>query len=59
MGMTHDVCIIGGGIVGLATALELTRLQAGASLVLLDKEAALEIGAAGSTFFGKADIVHR
>ncbi len=38
--MKYDYCIIGGGIVGLATALELLRLEPGASLVLLEKEAA-------------------
>jgi (S)-2-hydroxyglutarate dehydrogenase len=45
--MTHDFCIIGGGIVGLATALELSRLRPGASLVLLDKEAALAVHQTG------------
>ncbi|MEZ5752357.1 MAG: L-2-hydroxyglutarate oxidase [Paracoccaceae bacterium] len=37
----HDFCVIGGGIVGLATARALLQRQPGASLVLLDKEAAL------------------
>jgi L-2-hydroxyglutarate oxidase len=36
--MIHDFCIIGGGIVGLATAMELTRLCPGADIVLLEKE---------------------
>lgn len=39
--MTYDFCIIGGGIVGLATARALTRLRPGARLVVLDKETAL------------------
>lgn len=37
--MVHDFCVIGGGIVGLAAALELTRAFPHASLVLLEKEA--------------------
>ncbi|PON09925.1 L-2-hydroxyglutarate oxidase, partial [Candidatus Entotheonella serta] len=36
--MIHDFCIIGGGIVGLATAMELLKRQPGASLVILEKE---------------------
>ena len=39
--MIHDFCIIGGGIVGLATAMELLKRQPGASLVILEKEAVL------------------
>lgn len=39
--MIHDYCIIGGGIVGLATAHALLRRQPGASLVLIEKEASL------------------
>jgi L-2-hydroxyglutarate oxidase len=39
--MLHDFCIVGGGIVGLATALALLQRRPGASLVLLEKEAAL------------------
>lgn len=39
--MTTDYCIMGGGIVGLATAMKLLELRPGASLVLLEKEAAL------------------
>ena len=34
----HDIAIVGGGIVGLATAYELTRRYPDASLVLLEKE---------------------
>jgi L-2-hydroxyglutarate oxidase len=45
--MIHDVCIIGGGIVGLATALELVRLRPDASLVLLDKESELAVHQTG------------
>ncbi|MBH1968521.1 MAG: L-2-hydroxyglutarate oxidase [Pseudomonadales bacterium] len=36
--MTYDYCIIGGGIVGLATAMALLERQPGASLVILEKE---------------------
>ncbi len=40
-GKKYDVIIIGGGIVGLATAYELTRKQPGKSVLLIEKEAAL------------------
>lgn len=36
--MIYDYCIIGGGIVGLATAMALLERQPGASLVILEKE---------------------
>lgn len=36
--MIYDFCIIGGGIVGLATAMELLKRQPSASLVILEKE---------------------
>ncbi|MFM0203677.1 L-2-hydroxyglutarate oxidase [Paraburkholderia fungorum] len=36
--MKYDYCIIGGGIVGLATALAILRRSPGASLTLLEKE---------------------
>ncbi|HSX73260.1 MAG TPA: FAD-dependent oxidoreductase, partial [Shinella sp.] len=39
--MIHDYCIIGGGIVGLATAMRLLEERPGSSLVLLEKEDAL------------------
>jgi len=39
--MTYDYCIIGGGIVGLATALALLEQRPGASLLILEKEASL------------------
>ncbi|QVM93015.1 L-2-hydroxyglutarate oxidase [Pseudomonas entomophila] len=39
--MTYDYCIIGGGIVGLATAMALLEQRPGASLLLLEKEASL------------------
>lgn len=39
--MTFDYCIIGGGIVGLATARKLQEMQPGATVVVLEKEAAL------------------
>jgi L-2-hydroxyglutarate oxidase len=37
----YDYCVIGGGIVGLATALKLQELQPGCGIVLLEKETAL------------------
>lgn len=37
--MTYDVCIIGGGIVGLATALKFDQVQPDANILLLEKEA--------------------
>jgi len=39
--MTYDYCIIGGGIVGLATAMALLTRRPGASLLILEKEANL------------------
>ena len=36
--MNFDFCVVGSGIVGLATAREILRRRPGASLVLLDKE---------------------
>jgi L-2-hydroxyglutarate oxidase len=39
--MKYDCAIVGGGIVGLATALMLTRRQPRASIVLLEKESEL------------------
>ena len=39
--MRHDFCVVGGGIVGLATAREILRRRPGARLVLLEKEADL------------------
>ena len=39
--MNYDICIIGGGIVGLATARALMRLRPEARIVLLEKEGAL------------------
>ncbi|WP_412065626.1 L-2-hydroxyglutarate oxidase [Rhizobium sp. SYY.PMSO] len=45
--MVHDVCIIGGGIVGLATAMAVLEKRPGASVVLLEKEAALAIHQTG------------
>ncbi|HVY99809.1 MAG TPA: L-2-hydroxyglutarate oxidase [Dongiaceae bacterium] len=39
--MIYDFCVVGGGIVGLATAMRLTRVRPGASLLLIEKEAAL------------------
>ncbi len=37
-GLNYDYCIIGGGIVGLATALAVQRRDPGARLILLEKE---------------------
>jgi len=39
--MTYDYCIIGGGIVGLATAMALLQQRPGASLLILEKETSL------------------
>jgi L-2-hydroxyglutarate oxidase len=39
--MIFDFCVVGGGIVGLATAMELLRRRPGSSLVLLEKESGL------------------
>ncbi|MBJ2270659.1 L-2-hydroxyglutarate oxidase [Pseudomonas sp. MF6772] len=39
--MIYDFCIIGGGIVGLATAMELLKREPNASLVILEKEPVL------------------
>jgi L-2-hydroxyglutarate oxidase len=39
--MTHDVLIVGGGIVGLGTAFRLLEAHPGLRLVLLEKESAL------------------
>ena len=36
--MTYDFCVIGGGIVGVATAMKLLEKRPGASLLLLEKE---------------------
>jgi len=39
--MDYDFCVIGGGIVGLATALQLQKTYPDASIALLEKEASL------------------
>src|ERR1017187_1676067 len=39
--MIFDYCVIGGGIVGLATAMELLRRRPDSTLILLEKESAL------------------
>ncbi|MCK9187981.1 L-2-hydroxyglutarate oxidase [Acidithiobacillus sp.] len=36
--MIYDFCVVGGGIVGFATAMQLLQLHPGASLLLLEKE---------------------
>jgi L-2-hydroxyglutarate oxidase len=43
----YDFCVIGGGIVGLSTAMQLLQLQPGASLLLLEKETALGLHQTG------------
>jgi L-2-hydroxyglutarate oxidase LhgO len=35
--MVYDYCVVGGGIVGLATAMKLLEMQPGARLVVLEK----------------------
>jgi len=45
--MTYDFCVVGGGIVGLATAMALLERNPGASLVLLEKESALAMHQTG------------
>src|SRR5260370_16455299 len=45
--MRYDFCVVGGGIVGLATAREILQRRPGASLMLLEKEAALATGQTG------------
>lgn len=45
--MTYDFCVIGGGIVGLATALELLRLRPDARLILLEKESDVAVHQTG------------
>ncbi len=39
--MVYDFCVIGGGIVGLSTAMALLEWRPGASLILLEKESSL------------------
>ncbi len=41
MSSVHDFCVVGGGIVGLATAMALQQAQPGASVVLCEKETRL------------------
>jgi (S)-2-hydroxyglutarate dehydrogenase len=45
--MVFDYCVIGGGIVGLATALRLLETRPGTSLVLLEKETELGVHQTG------------
>ncbi|MFK9096808.1 L-2-hydroxyglutarate oxidase [Pseudomonas guariconensis] len=45
--MTYDYCIIGGGIVGLATAMALLEQRPGASLLILEKETSLGLHQTG------------
>lgn len=39
--MVFDYCVVGGGVVGLATGVELLKRRPGSSLVLLEKEGSL------------------
>ena len=45
--MRYDFCVVGAGIVGLATARELLRRRPGASLILLEKEADVAVHQTG------------
>ncbi|HWL85970.1 MAG TPA: L-2-hydroxyglutarate oxidase [Polyangiaceae bacterium] len=45
--MTYDLAIIGGGIVGLATALQVTERFPGLSMVVIEKESALALHQTG------------
>jgi L-2-hydroxyglutarate oxidase len=45
--MIYDYCVIGGGIVGLATAMKLQELEPQASLVVLEKESGLAMHQTG------------
>ncbi|HTI02243.1 MAG TPA: L-2-hydroxyglutarate oxidase [Acidisoma sp.] len=45
--MTYDLCIIGGGIVGLATARAYLRKHPGSRLILLEKERGLAVHQTG------------
>lgn len=45
--MMYDYCIVGGGIVGLSTALELLRLHPGAGVLVLEKEDGLGLHQTG------------
>lgn len=46
--MRHDVVVIGGGIVGLATAYQLLNKKPGLKLLLLEKEAQLSVHQTGN-----------
>ena len=48
MAMTIDYCVVGGGIVGMATAMSLLKRRPGASLVLLDKRRRTSARSTGS-----------
>jgi L-2-hydroxyglutarate oxidase len=45
--MRYDFCIIGGGIVGLATALNLRRRRPSASIIVVEKENAVGLHQTG------------
>ena len=46
--MTQDVVVVGGGIVGLATAYQLLAARPGIRLVLLEKEPKLAVHQTGN-----------
>jgi L-2-hydroxyglutarate oxidase len=39
--MIYDYCVVGGGIVGLATVVALTKARPGAAILLIEKECTL------------------
>ncbi len=45
--MIYDYCIVGGGIVGLSSALELLRVQPGAGILVIEKENGLGLHQTG------------
>ncbi len=45
--MTYDYCVIGGGIVGLATSMQLLKERPGSSLALIEKEQELAVHQTG------------
>ncbi len=59
--VTNDVCVIGGGIVGLATAAKVLARRPGADVVLLEKETDLarhQTGRNSGVFGETARMLH-